>query len=85
MDKWFIRITEENADLLKPHWKTLVSTYVYENQSFFGWLLSEKYDGTYLFYGKNANSAVYKGKEITLEEFQRDILGQISNHTYEIY
>lgn len=80
--KWYIEITDENKDILKPYWRTLVSKRVYKDFSFHGYLLSWDYDKTHLCY---SNPSTMSKKEITLEEFQRDILGQVDNPSYEIY
>mgnify|MGYP000947757563 CR=1 FL=1 len=81
-NKWFIKITEENIDILKQYWKTLVSKRVYKDFSFRGYLLSWTYDTTHLCY---SNPSTMSGNEITIEEFLKDILGQNIESNYEIY
>ncbi len=84
-NRWFIKITEENKDILKSYWQTIVSPRVFEQYEFYGTLLSWDYDRTYLHYGRDYTGKGDRAIEITLEEFQRDVLGPSINPSYEIY
>jgi len=81
-NKWCIKITKDNKKILLRYWKSLKPTIT--NIEFRGWLLSWSWDGSYLHYGLSGSYVKERSKEITLEEFQRDVLGHISDPSYEI-
>lgn len=68
--KWCIRITDENKDILRKYWLIIVPP-AYREYTFEGWLLSSRYDGSYM----NWSDSLPDGyTPITLDQFKKWIL-----------
>lgn len=72
-NKWCIAITPENKEILLNYWKTLDRSERWLSATnFLHWLISDKFDGSYLNYRNGIPP--YDYTEITIEQFKKHIL-----------